>query len=149
MRTLPLLLHVLLSLALVANGIGTAMAAAHAGCVHSATVAAESSPADVTGQAVAEPPCHGDMAPEPTSPMDAIAHHGGLGGPGDESSANAQGGGDECDGGCDCDCTAHCQAALMPPTLLLHASARIAHAQSSTYTHAAPTLPHPVRPPIG
>ncbi len=151
MRPLPLLLHVLLSLALVANGIGTAMAAAHAGCVHSATVVAEPSPADasVTGQGISEPPCHGDMAPEPTSPMDAIAHHGGLGGPGDASSADAQGGGDECDGGCDCDCTAHCQAALMPPTLLLHASARIAHAQSSTYTHAAPALPHPVRPPIG
>lgn len=147
-RPHSLLLHVLLSLALVANGIGAAMASAHAGCIHSAPAVAGSSLADasVTGPTAAEPPCHGDMAPEAAPPMDDMAHHGA---PGDASSSDAHGSGDDCDGACDCDCTAHCQAALMPPTLLLRASARIAHAETPTYTHAAPALPHPVRPPIG
>jgi hypothetical protein len=143
MRPLPLLLHVLLSLALVANGIGAAMASAHAGCVHSATAVDRSS---VEAAAVAEPPCHGDMAREATAPMDDRPHHDM---PGDASSTDAHGSGDDCGSACDCDCTAHCQAALMPPTLLLHPSARITHAETSNYIHVAPALPHPVRPPIG
>ena len=40
-------------------------------------------------------------------------------------------------------------AALMPPMLLLPVSAGIAYAPTTTHTHATPTLPHPVRPPIG
>ena len=145
MRPLPLLLHVLLSLALLANGIGATMASAHAGCVHSTSVVAA-----VAEPPVADPPCHGDMAP-PSVPSEGDgAHHGGHG---DASSADAHGDGDDCgsacENACDCDCTAHCQAALMPPTLLLHASTRIAHAQAFAYAYAAPALPHPVRPPIG
>lgn len=151
-RPHTLLLHVLLSLALVANGIGAAMASAHAGCIHSATAVATAvagsslADASVTGPTAAEPPCHTDMAPEAAASMGDMAHHGV---PGDASSTGAHGSGDDCGGACDCDCTAHCQAALMPPTLLLRASARIAHAETPTYTHAAPALPHPVRPPIG
>ncbi len=144
---LRILLHILLSLALLANGIGAAMASAHAGCIHSATVAALSVvESSVETQATAEPPCHGDMPPEAISPLADIAHQGV---PADASSTDADGAGDDCDNACDCACTAHVQAALMPPTLLLRDSVRIAHAQGSTYTHAAPALPHPVRPPIG
>lgn len=142
-----LLLHVLLSLALVANGIGAAMASAHAGCVHSATAVALSVvESSVEEPAIAEPPCHGDMAQEAAAPLHGAAH---ASAPGDASPTDADGDGDGCDRACDCDCTAHCQAALMPPALLLHASARIAHANTPVYDHAAPTLPHPVRPPIG
>lgn len=145
MRPLPLLLHVLLSLALLANGIGAAMASAHAGCVHSTSVVAA-----VAEPPVADPPCHGDMAPPSVPSQGDGTHHGGHG---DASSADAHGDGDDCgsacENACDCDCTAHCQAALMPPTLLLHASTRIAHAQAFAYAYAAPALPHPVRPPIG
>jgi len=142
---LHVLLHVLLSLALVANGIGAAMASAHAGCVHSATAAALSVVESSEAPAVAEPPCHGDMVPETASPMHGTTHASLTG---DASSADHPGD-DDCDGACDCDCTAHCQAALMPPTLLLHASTRIAHPNAPVYDHAAPALPHPVRPPIG
>ena len=145
MRPLPLLLHVLLSLALLANGIGATMASAHAGCVHSTSVVAA-----VAEPPVADPPCHGDMAPPSVPSQGDGTHHGGHG---DASSADAHGDGDDCgsacENACDCDCTAHCQAALMPPTLLLHASTRIAHAQAFAYAYAAPALPHPVRPPIG
>lgn len=140
MRPLPLLLHVLLSLALLANGVGAAMASAHAGCVHSAMVVAAAAEPPV-----ADPPCHGDKAPEAASPMHDGKHASPL--------ADAHGGADDCgsacENACDCACTAHAQAALMPPTLLLRASTRIAHAETFAYTYAAPALPHPVRPPIG
>ena len=78
-------------------------------------------------------------------------HHGERASvPGDASSTDdGHGDDDNCDSACDCACTAHAQAALMPPTLLLHASTRIAHADTSVYSYAAPALPHPVRPPIG
>ncbi len=147
MRRPHLLLHVLLSLALGANGIGAAMASAHAGCTHSAKVEASSAFESVVEEpAVTEPPCHGDMASETLSPMGDNAHHTLLG---DAPSTDGHGAEGDCGGACDCDCTAHCQAALMPQTLLLHAPARIAHAEASAYTHVAPALPHPVRPPIG
>lgn len=146
-RPYSILLHVLLSLALVANGIGAAMASAHAGCAHSATAVAlsvaESSPDN--GAEADEPPCHGDMASEAASPPTHDSERTSL-------LADAHGSGD-CDGtckhACDCACTAHAQAALMPPELVLHASTRIAHAQTFAYRYAAPALPHPVRPPIG
>lgn len=142
MRPLPLLLHMLLSLALLANGIGAAMASAQAGCVHSATAVEMS----VAESSVAEPPCHGDMAPEAASPMQHAVH---ASVPGDTSSTDGHGDDGNCDNACDCACKAHGQAALMPQTLLLHASARIAHADTPVYDHVAPALPHPVRPPIG
>ena len=91
------------------------------------------------------------MAPEAASPMpDTNMHdaaHASV--PGDAPSADGHGDDENCDSTCDCACKAHGQAALMPPTLLLHASARIAHADMPVYDHAAPALPHPVRPPIG
>lgn len=141
-----LALHVLLSLALVANGIGAAMASAHAGCAHSATAVALSVvESSVDKPSADEPPCHGDMAPEAASPILDGDHANLL--------ADAHGDGDDCgsacENACDCACTAHAQAALMPPRLLLHASARIAHAETFAYAYAAPALPHPVRPPIG
>ncbi len=146
MRRPPLLLHMLLSLALVANGIGAAVASAHAGCAHSATAAAPYGAGFSTEQpAVDEPPCHDDMAPEAAAPMQDTGH---TSLPGDASSTHAHDSGDDCGGACTCDCTAHCQAALMPPTPMLHASARIAHAEAAADTRATPALPHPIRPPI-
>ena len=147
-RLHSLLLHALLTLALVANGIGAAMASTQAGCVHSATAVALS----VVESSVAEPPCHGDMAPEATSPMQHAAHAslpGDAPSTGDASSTDGHGDDGNCGNACDCACKAHGQAALMPATLLLRASTRIAHADTPVYDHAAPALPHPVRPPIG
>ena len=144
MRPPSLLLHVLLSLALVANGIGTAMASVHAGCTHAAVASA--APA-------AEPPCHdmGAMAPQAQDGMHAHGAH-----PDDLSPAQSPASHDDgcgscgsCAGSCACDCIAHGMAALMPPMLLLPVSTGIAYAPTTTHTHATPTLPHPVRPPIG
>lgn len=139
MRPPSLLLHVLLSLALVANGLGTAMASVHAGCAH-ATVA--------SATATAEPPCHDGMGA-----MDSRAHDGnhdrGAHTDGLSPAPSSASHDDGCGSSCACGCIAHGMAALMPPMLLLPVSTGIAYAPTTTRTHATPTLPHPVRPPIG
>jgi hypothetical protein len=146
MRLRPLLLHALLSLALVANGIGAAMASVHAVCAHA--VVASTSPA-------AEPPCHEGMD------MNASNAHGGHGDidmPHDgmdessmspHTSASDQQSCSDCADHCRCACIAHGLAALMPSMPLLHAATGIAYAPAPSYAHSAPTLLHPVRPPIG
>ena len=131
MRLPPLLLHVLLSLALVANGIGTAMASLKTGCAHSEAAAAAT---------VEAPPCHDDMSSTAASD-DAV--------PAPAATTDHEGC-DDCSGHCDCGgCVAHSQAALIPPTLLLPVSERIAHLAAHVHARATPALPHPVRPPIG
>ena len=133
MRPPSLLLHVLLSLALVANGIGTAMASVHAGCAHAAVASAA---------AAAEPSCHDGI-------RDHHADPGELSPPQSSAPHDDGNGCGSCSGSCTCDCIAHGMAAVMPPMLLLPVSTGIAYAPTTTHTHATPTLPHPVRPPIG
>lgn len=141
MRIRPLLLHALLSLALVANGIGGAMASVHAACAHDTVAAAV--PA-------AEPPCHEDMD------AGALSAHSGMTDDGMHQSSTSQhapasddeGCGD-CASHCQCACIAHGLAALMPSTLLVPAGIGIAYTPASSNPHTAPALPHPVRPPIG
>lgn len=132
MRLHPLLLHVLFSLALVANGIGTAMAALKTGCAHSETAAVATAEA---------PPCHEDMSTT-AAPDNAM--------PTPSATIDHEGCGDDCSGHCDCGgCVAHSQAALIPPTLLLPVSERIVYSAARVHARATPALPHPVRPPIG
>ncbi|MFZ2753296.1 MAG: CopL family metal-binding regulatory protein [Lysobacteraceae bacterium] len=132
MRLHPLLLHVLFSLALVANGMGTAMAALKTGCAHSEA-------AVVT--AVEALPCHEDM-PSTAASEDAM--------PAPAADMTHEDCGDDCSGHCDCGgCVAHSQAALIPPTLLLPVSEHIACPAAPAHARATPALPHPVRPPIG
>lgn len=156
MRLRPLLLHALLSLALVANGMSGAMASAHAACAHD--IVASAAPAVAT--TAAEPPCHEDMGADisnahsgmsdDTVPNDGMPH-GGM----DQSSPSQQAatsdgeGCGDCADHCQCACIANGLAALMPPTLLLHAATGIAYLSAPSYTHTAPALQHPVRPPIG
>ncbi len=130
MRPHSLLLHVLFSLALVANGIGTAMASLKTGCADS------EAPAVVTAE---QPPCHEDMSTTAVSD-DA---------PAPPATFTHDDCGDDCSGQCDCGCITHGQAALMPPTLLLPISERIVYPAAPAYSRATPALPHPVRPPIG
>ena len=160
MRLRPLLLHALLSLALMANGIGGAMASVHAACAHDTIAAA--------APAAAEAPCHEDPdasnahsgMPDVALPHGGMLHDGMLdnGMPDngmDQSSVSphASTPGDEscgdCADHCQCACIANGIAILMPSTLLLHAVTGIAYTSAPSYTHAAPALPHPVRPPIG
>ena len=141
MRLRPLLLHAMLSLALVANGIGGAMASVHAACAHDTVAAAV--PA-------AEPPCHEDTA------AGASNAHSGMSDDNKHQSSTSQHappsgdeGCDDCADHCRCACIAHGLAALMPSTILLPVTKGIAYTPAPSYAHAAPALPHPVRPPIG
>lgn len=156
MRLRPLLLHALLSLALVANGTGGAMASVHAACAHDIVAVAE--PA-------AEPPCHENMGADTSNahgsmsdhalPDDGTAHDGMLH-DGMHQSSTSKHAPTSCDEGCGdcandcrCACIAHGLAALMPSTLLLPVRIGIAYTTAQPDTHTAPALPHPVRPPIG
>ncbi len=73
MRLLPLLLHALLSLALVANGIGIAMASVHAACAHDIVAAA----APAVEAYAAEAPCHENMGTK-TSSTDTSSDASGM-----------------------------------------------------------------------
>jgi hypothetical protein len=146
MRIRPLLLHALLSLALVANGIGGAMASVQAACAHDTVAVA--APA-------AEPPCHEDMDAGTSNTHggmtdDALPDDGMHQG---STSQHAPASGDEgcgdCADHCQCTCIAHGLAALMPSTLLVPAGIGIAYTPAPSNPHTAPALPHPVRPPIG
>ena len=151
MRLHPLLLHALLSLALVANGMSGAMASVHAACEHDAVAAAAPAvevsvvEAPAAQAPAAEVPCHEDMGTETSSAASGMDHP-------DKSqqaaTSDSEGCGD-CADHCQCACIANGLAALMPPTLLLHAATGIAYLSAPSYTHTAPALPHPVRPPIG
>jgi hypothetical protein len=151
MRLRPLLLHALLCLALVANGISGAMASVHAACAHDAVAEASL----VAEPPAAEPPCHGNMNMAASNAHSGMQHDGMS----DDSVAHSslrqhlpaseQKGCDDCARHCQCACIAHGLAALMPSTLLLPAAASIAYTPAPSYAHAAPALPHPVRPPIG
>ena len=149
MRLRPLLLHALLSLALVANGIGGAMASVHAACAHDTIAAA----APAAAAPAAEAPCHED--PDVSNAHSGMPDDGMLDNGMDQSSVSphASTPGDEscgdCADHCQCACIANGIAVLMPSTLLLHAVTGIAYTSAPSYTHAAPALPHPVRPPIG
>jgi hypothetical protein len=146
MRIRPLLLHALLSLALVANGIGGAMASAHAACAHDTVAAA--APA-------AESPCHEGMGADASNMHNGMQHDSMQHDSAPQSnmpqqpSDSDQESCDDCSAHCTCACIAHGMAALMPPILLLPASTGIAYAPAPSYVHVAPALPHPVRPPIG
>jgi hypothetical protein len=157
MRLGPLLLHALLSLALMANGINAAMALGHAACAHAAVA---------TAVAAAEPPCHEDTHAGGAKTDAPMSDHGTQRGwlqddsmhshAMHESDASQQPPSgqdrDDCDGcaqDCRCECIAHGLTALMPATLQLHSASDMAYAIAMSTTHSAPALPHPVRPPIG
>jgi hypothetical protein len=136
MRLRLLLLHALLSLALVANGIGTAMASVHAGCTHDAVAAAP--PASKAH-------CHESMRMG-ASTSDNGTHHSDMS---PHASTSHHDSCDDCARDCTCACIAHGLAALMSSPLLLSVATGIAYSPAPSYPHTTPTLPHPVRPPIG
>ena len=145
MRLRPLLLHALLSLALVANGIGSAMASVHAACAHDTVAAAAP---------VAEPPCHEGMGADASNMHNGMQHDGMQHDNAPQSSVSQQPWASDkescgdCADHCQRACAAHGLAALMPSTVLLSAATGIAYTPAPSYAHTAPALPHPVRPPI-
>jgi hypothetical protein len=146
MRLRPLLLHAVLCLALVANGISGAMASVHATCAHDAV--AEASLA--AEPPAAEPPCHENMDMAASNAHSGMQHDGmSVSSTQHDPLGSEQKGCDDCARHCQCACIAHGLAALMPSPLLLAAASGIAYTPAPSYAHATPALPHPVRPPIG
>jgi hypothetical protein len=147
MRPLPLLLHALLCFALVANGVGAAMASARGTCGHADKARADVSAmthAPAATQAAVEAHCAEMMAMPAAHDADDTMHHDMQ-----TDDANGDGDGDAgCDDACSCACASHGFAALMPPALALPTGMRIADARIPAESHAPPSLPHPIRPPI-
>jgi hypothetical protein len=153
MRPLPLLLQALLCVALVANGVGAAMASARGTCGHADNARADASAmahassmthAPASTQAAVEAHCAEMMTMPAAHDAASVVHHDM---PADD--ANGDGDGDEgCDDACSCACASHGFAALMPPALALPTGMRIADARIPAESHATPSLPHPIRPPI-
>jgi len=132
MSARAILLRLLLCFALVLNGVAPAMASVR---MHAGTDdrhAAASEPAQVAGHAM---PCHEDGSPPMASPEQSPKQPAA---PGCCKSAT-----------CACACISH--AAAMPPAMAFHGAA-MPHAgdiRPMPAGHAAPALPHLIRPPIG
>ena len=144
MPMLPLLLRVLLSLCLILNGSGYAMASAHMSMGHQESGGAmgqlAADPADS-----AQPPCHQlhDAAPQ--------AAEQAPGSPPDTAAVDSDSPSPDCckSGACRCACVQH-----VPATIPVHALGEAAMEHAAivlplTLGHAAPALPDLIRPPIG
>lgn len=133
MSPLRRLLHLLLALAVMANGAGTALASAHGCC-------AQMQQAAIAAASAASQSCHdhGDTATpagHPSGHAGTPAHEDGCG----HDHAGAT---------CGCACTL--QATTLLPTLpsLALAPMRSPTIAFAAHSRAAPPLPHPLRPPI-
>jgi hypothetical protein len=124
------LLRVLLSLALVLNGIGSAVAAVHG---HAGPASHDRGHALATAEVA---PCHEHAK---AAPADAGKGKG-----------KGKGDGHCCDGArCHCACTAP-GATAVPVVLLLSPAVAVTLATHRLDAgHRAPALAHPIRPPIG
>jgi len=144
MSVLSLLLRVLLSISLILNGSGYAMAATHMQMGHgdTAVLAPEQAPDSMSA---AEPPCQ--------------QHHSGASGPvaqlsdtaSDTAAVKSEDPSPDCckAGTCRCACIHQAQVAIPADSL---DGAVIEHAgvmHPLKPGHAAPALPHLMRPPIG
>lgn len=129
-----LLLHVLLCLALVANGVGAAWAGTRGDCCDHATQA-------VAPKAM---PCHDGAMPMPSS--DALHAHG-MPTQHEHDRSPPHGAPHACDG--HCVCMTHAAGTLPPaPPSLAAAPVRDTLADAPARPHAPPALPLPLRPPI-
>lgn len=142
----PLFLRVMLILAFVLNGTTSAMAAAQMSLGH----------ANPQGEAMrhaAAPAHHQDHM--------SACHHEGM--PSDATASTAHDhashsvsakhhghSSDCCEGGsCLCVCAHGMHATVPSPVLAMHAYGRKDQSEAHTAGHAAPVLPHLIRPPIG
>lgn len=138
-----ILLRGLLSLSLILNGSGYAMASVHTQMGDMGSVAS-TVPATPQPAAAAESPCdqHHDASAVAMELPDAMQ---------DESSTTPMHPSPDCcnSGACHCACIHQAQAAI-PTHVLRHDTAE--HASSVRPLkpgHSAPALPHLIRPPIG
>lgn len=136
-----LMLHVLLCLALVANGAGAAWAGIGGDCCDHTTHAT----------APQSMPCHDGAMPMP--PSDAVPAHAHDRAPAHDMPGHAprpappHGAPHPCDG--HCVCMTHAAGALPPvPSTFAATPAHDAFAGAPVRPHAPPALPLPLRPPI-
>lgn len=142
MKPSSILLRVLLSAALILNGISSTVASAQMLAVAKVTPTTAAADAHAHHGAVAPEPslgaCHEDAAA--TAP-DGDAPSAGTG--------HGKHGTDCCQAGmCACHCMQQAQVTIVPPVL---ASPQVAHSASvraMSSAHESPRLPHLIRPPI-
>lgn len=139
----PILLRVLLSLSLILNGSGYAMAASHVEGDHAVTVAA---PAPTDNQQVAgtQQPCHEPAdagAPEKSTKLADSTQ-------GDSATSAGEETHDCCkNGACRCGCVHQTQVAV--PGVFLGSPVLASPPQRGQQSrHAEPAPPHLMRPPI-
>jgi hypothetical protein len=136
MKPSSILLRVLLCVALVLNGIGTAMASAR--MLGFATVVSTEAARVIAPAQHAHGGCHehaGAMASHDEAAK-PVAHHG-------------KHGADCCEAGlCACHCAQQAQMAFVPPVLASPQVARSASVQALSSAHLPPRLPPLIRPPI-
>lgn len=128
----PAILRILLSLTLVLNGIGSAMAATRMQLTTAPAQKAEATMPDTK----AGMPCHEQGA------MGAGKSHG--------QPQEAPAVPDCCKGGaCACACTSVAQAVVLTPSLPTPVWAHAPLTKRLSLGHLDPALPHLIRPPIG
>ena len=142
MPTRAILLRLLLCVALVFNGAGSAMASVQMMQMHAVEHGAVGAPVTTAADAESAMPCHHGMQ--------TAQHHGSADGAKPFKAKPTPAAPDCCKSGtCTCACVTH--VAVMVPMVALHGIA-IAHAGSvrpMALGHPAPALPHLIRPPIG
>lgn len=144
MTPFAILLRVLLSLSLILNGTGTAMAATRMLIDHAATSATE--PVDATANVAVAAPCHHHAG------MAANAHEASTAIADDANKAvkSRHPPRDCCkSGNCGCACLLATPAVVAVVSLPAAVVGRDANAWVVMHGHASPTLAHLIRPPIG
>ena len=147
MRLPPLLLRLLLTLALIANGVTGAFAATQMQTAHVAEITAQAKATTLAHTKSAEPACHEHRASMGDAQTDLqIA-------PADvpKTGSDTEHGAPDCCKSAKCACA--CMQHLASTSASVHMlQVRIDHASGVrplTLGHATPALPHLIRPPIG
>ena len=140
----PILLRALISISLILNGSGYAVASTHMQMGHMSTVASVPQP-PAEPVATAEPPCHQHQvnASAAAAQLPDAVH--------DKAPAKSKHPSPDCckSGACRGTCTHQAQTALHTHPLRYAGVEPVSGVRPLKPGHAAPALPHPIRPPIG
>lgn len=145
MRLARPFLHALLCLALVANGVGAAVAGVRMGCASAAEVVGSQSGGPHAGHDTALEDDHAGMSHH--APADPAAPANPAETP-DDRCPHGDGCGD-CATACRNACLSQHVFALPPMPVIAASPVHADHAAPPLRAHPTPALPHPIRPPIG
>lgn len=151
MNLLSLLLRIVLSVSLIANGAGLAQASTRMQLVHAehaehaaAPVAAAAAVVAAAGES--QPACHEPGMTEAATPKALPDHHGGHDSQGDVGDQAT----DCCEGrSCQCVCAQHAPMASVPGGVSGVTASQASVVARANPRHLPPRLPHLIRPPIG